>query len=91
MPDSITEGDRRQNELWDIWFHPDAFGYTRRFNETDLGPACRGCDRAAFCKGGCSSMSVGASGAFHGDPYCFYGIANRQAWACAAEDRLAKG
>lgn len=87
MPDGLLEGDLRQSDLWDIWFRPDAFSYNRRFSLDDLGPACRGCDRADFCKGGCSSMSVGATGALHGDPYCFYGITHRQAWARAAESR----
>ncbi len=88
MPDGFVEGDLRQNDLWDIWFHPEAFAYNRRFSLENLGPACCGCDRADLCKGGCSSMSVGAAGAFHGDPYCFYGITHRQAWARAIADRL---
>lgn len=29
MPDEVTEGDLRKNNLWDIWFHPDSFAYTR--------------------------------------------------------------
>jgi radical SAM protein with 4Fe4S-binding SPASM domain len=85
MPDRLTQGDLRQNDLWDIWFRPDAFAYNRRFSQEDLGPACLGCDRAEFCMGGCSSMSVGATGAFHGDPYCFYGITHRENWKGAAE------
>jgi MoaA/NifB/PqqE/SkfB family radical SAM enzyme len=29
MPDEFVEGDLRQNTLWQIWFHPAAFAYTR--------------------------------------------------------------
>jgi len=88
MPDDRVEGDLRQNDLWHIWFHPEAFAYNRRFTLDDLGPACRGCDRGDLCKGGCSAMSIGATGQYHGDPYCFYGITHRQSWTCAAQGAL---
>jgi len=74
MPDELVEGDLRQRDLWDIWFHPDSFAYNRKFCLDDLGPLCRSCDKAEQCRGGCSSMSYGATGRFHSDPYCFYRI-----------------
>jgi radical SAM protein with 4Fe4S-binding SPASM domain len=74
MPDELVEGDLRQHDLWDIWFHPDSFVYNRDFCLGDLGPACHSCDKAEECRGGCSSMSYGATGRLHNDPYCFYGI-----------------
>jgi radical SAM protein with 4Fe4S-binding SPASM domain len=77
LPDTVIEGDLRQRDLWDIWFHPDSFGYTRLFSVGDLGPACNGCDKGEQCKGGCSAMSYGTTGSFHNDPYCFYGIRKR--------------
>jgi radical SAM protein with 4Fe4S-binding SPASM domain len=77
LPDEVVEGDLRQNDLWDIWFHDDAFAYTRQFSADKLGPACQGCDMAEQCKGGCSSMSYGCTRSFHNDPYCFYGIQRR--------------
>ena len=78
LPDNLGEGDLRQRSLWDIWFDPDAFSYTRRFAKNDLGPNCESCDRAEQCQGGCSAMSYGCTGRFHNDPFCFYGIAKGQ-------------
>ena len=77
LPDEVIEGDLRQHDLWDIWFHPDSFAYTRQFSVEELGPACHSCDKAEQCHGGCSTMSYGSTGSFHNDPYCFYGIRNR--------------
>lgn len=72
MPDELSEGDLRQHDLWEIWFHPDSFAYTRNFSPTRLGKNCRDCAMGADCKGGCSSSSYCATGQFNNDPYCFY-------------------
>jgi radical SAM protein with 4Fe4S-binding SPASM domain len=77
LPDHLVEGDLRENDLWDIWFDPDAFAYTRTFSVEDLGPNCRSCDKGEQCKGGCSAMSYSYTGEFHNDPYCFYAIEQR--------------
>lgn len=74
LPDEVTEGDLRKNDLWDIWFHPDSFPYTRQFSTTKLGSNCTGCDMAAECKGGCSSSSYCSTGRFHNDPCCYYKV-----------------
>jgi radical SAM protein with 4Fe4S-binding SPASM domain len=77
LPDNLAEGDLRRNDLWDIWFADDAFAYTRDYRADDLGPNCRGCDKAERCRGGCSAMSYGYTGRFHNDPFCFLGIEGR--------------
>lgn len=74
LPDEFVEGDLRKNDLWDIWFHPDSFSYTRQFSREDLGNYCQNCDKSEQCMGGCSAMSYGATKSFHNDPYCFYRI-----------------
>ena len=76
LPDDFVEGDLREQDFWDIWFHPDSFAFNRAFGPEKLGVHCRDCDQADLCKGGCSAMSLGSTGAFHNDPYCFYGIRN---------------
>jgi radical SAM protein with 4Fe4S-binding SPASM domain len=78
LPDNLIEGDLRQEELWDLWFRPDVFAYTRQYSPKDLGPNCSFCDQAEICLGGCSAMSYGSTGLFHNNPYCFYGIRHRQ-------------
>jgi len=77
LPDEFTEGDVRKDDLWDIWFHPDSFEYTRKYSKEMLGSFCKSCDKADQCQGGCSSMSFGGTGGFHNDPYCFTGIRMR--------------
>lgn len=82
LPDAITEGDLRKDDLWEIWFRQDAFAYTRSFSHAELGPFCGLCDRAEQCRGGCSAMSYGSTGKFHNDPYCFYGMHMRNKKTC---------
>jgi radical SAM protein with 4Fe4S-binding SPASM domain len=74
MPDGLVQGELRQHDLWDIWFHPDSFGNNRNFSPEVLDPGCVGCDRVEECLGACSAMSLGAPGRIHNDPYCLYGI-----------------
>jgi radical SAM protein with 4Fe4S-binding SPASM domain len=72
LPDEICEGNIRQRELWDIWFDPQSFAYTRQYTPEQLGPNCTGCEKRTECKGGCSSSSFTGSGRFHNDPACFF-------------------
>ena len=77
LPNHLIErGDLRIDTLWDIWFNPDTFAYTRHFVKADLGPNCISCDYAEQCRGGCSAMSYGCTSRFHNNPFCFYGIEN---------------
>ncbi|MBL0158207.1 MAG: radical SAM protein [Bryobacterales bacterium] len=73
-PDSLVEGDLRQDTFWDIWFRPGAFAATRNFTCADLGGECRTCEMGAQCGGGCSAKSIAATGQFHADPYCYRAI-----------------
>jgi len=79
MPDDLVEGDLRKNDLWDIWFRPGAFPYTRDWEYSRLGPNCAGCEYGEQCRGGCTSMSYAITGLTRNDPYCFHGIRKRQA------------
>ena len=72
LPDNLVEGDLRTSDLWNIWFNPNAFAYTRKFAQTDMGPLCSRCLKWEQCRGGCSAMSYTSTGLFHNDPYCFY-------------------
>lgn len=74
LPDGLEEGDLRKNDLWDIWFNPRSFAYTRNFSLNELGTNCISCDKSLECKGGCSSDSYASTGHFHDSPYCFYKI-----------------
>ncbi len=76
LPDPFIEGDLRTRDLWDIWFDPGSFTYTRQFNCDDLGANCRTCTHAEQCRGGCTAMSYGVTKQVHNDPFCFYGIEN---------------
>jgi radical SAM protein with 4Fe4S-binding SPASM domain len=72
MPETFVEGDVRERSLWDIWFDPHAFSYTRQFAPEQLGPLCATCAKALECKGGCSSSSFCTTSRFHNDALCFY-------------------
>jgi radical SAM protein with 4Fe4S-binding SPASM domain len=76
MPDELIEGDLRQKSLWEIWFHPHSFSYSRSFSLNDLGPHCSSCEKGNECKGGCTSSSYVSTNEFHNDPICFHRINN---------------
>jgi radical SAM protein with 4Fe4S-binding SPASM domain len=78
MPDELADGDLRKNDLWDIWFRPGAFAYSRDCEDSMLGPNCVGCEHGEQCRGGCTSMSYTTTGRIHNDPFCFHGIRARQ-------------
>ncbi len=77
LPDDLIEGDLRRRDLWEIWFDPHTFTYTRQYSLKKLGKNCQDCDNARICRGGCSAMSYGSTRDFHNDPYCFYSIHQR--------------
>jgi len=79
MPDELSEGDLRRRSLWDIWFDPISFAYTRRFSVAQLGPRCRDCEKGPECQGGCTSSSCCFTGRFHDDPACFHAAERRAA------------
>jgi radical SAM protein with 4Fe4S-binding SPASM domain len=76
LPDEVVDGDLRKNDLWDIWFHPNSFVYSRYCSTEQLGYNCISCDKATECKGGCSANSYAATGVYHNDPYCYYKLNN---------------
>ena len=70
-PDWTIEGDLRRDDLWTIWFRPDAFAHLREFTVGNADGTCRNCDVAAECRGGCQAMSLATAGVWHADPYCY--------------------
>ena len=71
LPDAFLEGDVRRDDLATLWARPDGFAYNRRFDVTDLGPRCTGCEYAASCRGGCVEFSASFG---HGRqaPFCLH-------------------
>jgi radical SAM protein with 4Fe4S-binding SPASM domain len=70
-PDTEVEGDLRKESLWSIWFADKAFSRQRFLTMEDMKGDCARCDVALECGGGCQAMSLGATGMFHADPYCY--------------------
>ncbi|NTW94188.1 MAG: radical SAM protein [Chlorobiaceae bacterium] len=70
-PDSMIEGDLRQDSLWSVWFREGAFSDTRSYTADDMKETCRGCAMAEECGGGCTTMSIAYTGKPHANPYCF--------------------
>lgn len=72
--DGFIEGDLRKRDLWDIWFDPNSFSYTRKFLNKQLGSNCNNCDKSEQCRGGCSAKSYSYTSKLHNDPYCIYRV-----------------
>jgi len=78
LPDNSVEGDLRTRDLWDIWFDPASFSYSRNDITDSLGANCRDCTHSIQCRGGCSAMSYAYTGRFHNDPFCIWGFEHRK-------------
>ncbi len=74
LPDSAIEGYFLKDGIKEIWNSPNAFAYTRKFENKMLGGACKRCVHAGICQGGCSDISLSITGKMHRDPYCFHRI-----------------
>jgi radical SAM protein with 4Fe4S-binding SPASM domain len=80
-PDAIVEGNLREDDLWTIWFRPEAFSQLRNCTPADMKGTCKACDKADDCGGGCQAMSLAATGEWHADPYCYRRILKEQSSA----------
>lgn len=86
LPPALDEGSLRERALAHIWGDPAAFAYTRRFRVEQLAGACAGCALGAVCRGGCTAMSMAASGVPHRYPCCLRRLAHGAAPAAAREE-----
>jgi len=74
MSDEFIEGNIRKKNIKDIWNDPNAFSYSRKFKNENLGKNCIQCMHRKKCKGGCTTRSSSITGIPHNDPCCFYRI-----------------
>jgi radical SAM protein with 4Fe4S-binding SPASM domain len=70
--DSFIEGNLRTENLTEIWSREGNFSYNRRFTVDSLTGACRECDKASRCRGGCRGMQHFAGPSGGENPYCCY-------------------
>jgi radical SAM protein with 4Fe4S-binding SPASM domain len=70
--DSFIEGNLRSETLAEIWRKEGNFSYNRSFTVESLTGACRECDKAARCRGGCRGMQYFAGPSGGENPYCCY-------------------
>jgi len=74
LSDDFIEENIRNKSIKEIWNDPNAFSYTRKFDEKNLGENCKGCKYSIECKGGCTTRSSSITGYVHNDPFCFHRI-----------------
>lgn len=76
--DRFIEGNVRNESLADIWTKKGNFAYTRDFDIKNLEGHCKECDYGEICRGGCSFMSYGATGALYNNPFCMQNILHKE-------------
>jgi radical SAM protein with 4Fe4S-binding SPASM domain len=69
---SFIEGNLRTETLTEIWNKEGNFSYNRSFIIDSLTGACRTCDKAPRCRGGCRGMQHFVSPSGGENPYCCY-------------------
>lgn len=71
--DGFIEGNIRERSLKDIWEDENAFAWRRRMNRQQLEGACRDCQYADLCLGGCPAIRFATTGKVCGENrYCAY-------------------
>lgn len=75
--DRFVEGNIREETLATIWQKRGNFAYTRDFQVKQLHGHCQGCEFGEVCRGGCTAIAYGATGAPHDNPYCLYSVLSR--------------
>lgn len=78
LPDSMTEGNVRDESLASIWNDPGRFSYNRAFDPASLSGACTTCDVRTICRGGCTALAVSVHGRAHTSTHCFRVSAPRE-------------
>ena len=68
-----VEGNIRDTDLVELWGDPNAFAYNRRWAMESLGGACRECERARRCRGGCLAKRVASGGGLE-NPFCVHRV-----------------
>jgi radical SAM protein with 4Fe4S-binding SPASM domain len=64
LPDTLIDGNVREETLPDIWNDPSRFAYNRREKPLELTGACATCPKGNVCRGGCTATAL----AMHGRP-----------------------
>lgn len=68
--DRFIEGNLRRRPLADIWLDPSLFAYNRAFTLDRLTGACRHCEAADVCRGGCRASNYFNLGTLYENAYC---------------------
>ena len=76
---AADEGNLRERSLAELWNDAKGFAYNRAFAPADLGPGCRDCSFATFCRGGCQSLCWATTGAFHHNAHCILAARRKDA------------
>lgn len=72
LPDNFIEGNIKNNNLKNIWFDNNNFGYNRDFDVSLLTDGCKNCDKGEKCKGGCRTYNYGYSNKLYFCNPCLY-------------------
>lgn len=64
LPDSMREGNLKEESLTQIWQDKTRFAYNRAFDPSHLGGECNGCPYGKICRGGCTAVAM----TMHGRP-----------------------
>ena len=58
LPDSLIEGNIREETLSQIWRDKQRFVYNRAFDSSNLHGACASCTYGNVCRGGCTALAM---------------------------------
>jgi radical SAM protein with 4Fe4S-binding SPASM domain len=72
MPEDYVEGNIRERPLKEIWDDMSLFSYNRQFSPDKVTGFCKECPHLKFCRCGCSTTAIGATGTRFENPYCLY-------------------
>lgn len=74
MPEECVEGNIRERPLKEIWEDMALFSYNRDFSPDKAQGFCKECPHLSFCRCGCATTALSATGSRFNNPYCLYRI-----------------
>jgi radical SAM protein with 4Fe4S-binding SPASM domain len=70
----FVEGNINTRSIKDLWYDDRLFGYSRKFDFSQVDGFCKSCRYLERCKCGCTAFAYYATGTKYSNPYCLYAL-----------------
>ncbi|NOY91979.1 MAG: radical SAM protein [Deltaproteobacteria bacterium] len=79
MPAAFDAGDLHTQSFEEIWRDADRFGFSTRFDASQLTGACASCEAGNVCRAGCTAMAFCVGGSIYENRHCLRALEAEEA------------